>query len=100
MAALPFVALPTGSVSIGDGSVACRGLSRSEVIKFRSFDDPTEREVYLIEVGAQVSHDEAVKWFEATDSETVTLVIEKVLILSGLLVAKPAKGKAGKDPQP
>jgi hypothetical protein len=91
---LPIPTLPTGSVDVDGVAVPIHSLSRSQALKlgtFRGHED--EAEVFILMSGASVSDDEARAWRESVDTETGGLLIDAILVLSGL-------AKAGTAPNP
>jgi hypothetical protein len=91
---LPIPTLPTGSVDVDGVSVPIRSLTRAQALKlgtFRGKED--EAEVFILVAGADVSDDEARAWRESVDTDTGGLLIDAILVLSGL-------AKEGTNPNP
>lgn len=82
---LPVSPLPTTTVNVAGVEVEIRSLSRAEALKlngFRGRED--EAEVFILSCGTGVSADEASAWRESVDTATAGLVIDGILVLSGL----------------
>lgn len=82
---LPLSPLATGTVDIGGQTVEFRSLSRAEALKlngYRGRED--EAEVFIIASATGASEDEAQAWRESVDVATAGLLIDGILILSGL----------------
>lgn len=98
MATLPSKPLPTGSVTIEGTVVPIRGLSRSEVMRLRTFDgNEDDAEPYVVACGSGVTEDEAREWLGSTDLVTGGLLIEGIFKLTGLM-SDPPMGSTGDGP--
>ncbi len=94
---LPSKPLPTGTVTIAGTDVPIRALSRSEVLKVRSFEgNEDQAEPYVIACATGVSVEEATDWLSSIDLVTGGELIEAVFRLTGLL--DPQAGSTGEGP--
>lgn len=94
---LPSKPLPTGSVSIAGTDVPIRALSRSEVLRVRTFEgNEDDAEPYVISCATGVSVEEATAWLASIDVETGGALIEAIFRLTGLL--DPRAGSTGEGP--
>lgn len=92
---LPTKALPTSTVTIEGTAVEVRGLSRSEALKLSTqfTTDIDGAESFIVACGTGVTPEEAQEWRNTTDPETAGLIIDEVILLSGL------SEQGGKTPQ-
>lgn len=82
---LPVVPLGQGTVEIGGETVAYHSLSRAQALKLNSYRGrEDEAEVYVLTCGTDCSEEEAVSFRESNDTDTAGLLIDAILILSGL----------------
>jgi hypothetical protein len=91
---LPIPTLPTSSVAVNGIEVPIHSLSRAQALKlgtFRGKED--EAEVFILVSGAAITEDEARAWRESVDTDTGGLLIDAILVLSGL-------AKEGTNPNP
>lgn len=82
---LPVVPLGTGSVDIGGTTVEYHALSRAQALQlngYRGRED--EAEVFILMAGTGCTEDEAKAFREGNDTDTAGLLIDGILILSGL----------------
>lgn len=94
---LPSKPLPTGSVTIAGTEVPIRALSRSEVLRLRSFEDNEDAaEPFVVSCATGVSVEEATAWLGSIDVVTGGALIEAVFKLTGL--ADPQAGSTGEGP--
>lgn len=106
MTALPTKALPTGSIDIAGTSVAYRSLSRAEALQMQSFKGrEDEAEVFLLVHGTGCSDEEARAFRDNNDTETAGLLIDAIIVISGLTKAATADGRGSDgrripDPKP
>ena len=93
---LPIPPLPTGSVEIAGQRVEFRALSRAQALKMQTFRGrEDEAEVHLIVCATGVTEAEATTWRESVDTETAGLLIDAIVVLSGLArERKDAEGNA------
>jgi len=83
--ALPVVPLGRGTVEIGGETVEFRSLSRSQALQLNSFKGrEDEAEVFILMGGTGCSEDEARAFRDGNDTETAGILIDAILILSGL----------------
>lgn len=85
MALLPIAPLPTGEVIIAGQVVTYRSLSRAEALQlngFRGRED--EAEIFILMHGTGCIEAEAIAFREGSDTDTAGLLIDGILILSGL----------------
>lgn len=86
--ALPVKALPTDTLAIAGVSVQYRSLSRAQALKLNEYQGrEDEAEVYILTCGTGCTEDEAVAFRESNDTATAGLLIDSILILSGLAKA-------------
>lgn len=88
--ALPIVPLGTGSVTIGGSPVDIRSLSRAEALRlngYRGRED--EAEVFILMAGTGCTEAEAQEFREETDVDTAGVLIDAILVLSGLASDNP-----------
>jgi hypothetical protein len=91
---LPTAPLATGEVTIGGTVVTFRSLSRAQALKLNDFRaDPDAAEVFILVSGTGCSEEEAQAFRESNDTDTAGLLIDGILIASGLA------GKDGADPK-
>lgn len=82
---LPLSPLATGSVDINGTSVEFRSMSRAETLKLRDYEGQTgEAEAYIVSTSTGVSIEEARMWFEGIDTPTGAMLVDAILVLSGL----------------
>jgi hypothetical protein len=95
--ALPVVQLPNDSLEIGGERVEYRSLSRSEALKVHSYvGNEDEAENFILSCGVGCTVDEARAWRASTDLKTAGLLVDSILVLSGM--TKPDKdGKVPND---
>jgi hypothetical protein len=63
-------------------------MSRAQVLKMQTFKgQEDEAEVWILTCGADVTEDEARAWRESVDVETAGLLIDGIIMLSGLAKA-------------
>lgn len=92
---LPIKPLATDSLLIDGQAVEYRSMSRAQALALASYKGrEDEAEVFILMSGTGCSQDEAKAFREGNDTETAGLLIDAILILSGL--AKKAKVKGGK----
>lgn len=85
MPILPLSPLAKGSVDINGVPVEYRSLSRAEALTLNSFRGrEAEAEVFIITAATGCSDDEAETWRGSVDTDTAGLLIDAILILSGL----------------
>lgn len=98
--ALPDIPLPTGSVVIEGTEVGIRAMSRSEVLRMKSFKGQEEgAEPFVVSCGTGVSGEEAAAWLDSVTLEAGGELIEAIFALSGLLDPREGSTGAGPDAQ-
>lgn len=98
MATLPVKPLPTGSVTIEGTDVPIRSLSRSEVVRLRTFEgNEDDAEPFIVAAGAGVTEDEARTWLGSVDVVTGGELVFSILRLTGL-ASDPQAGSTGEGP--
>jgi hypothetical protein len=93
--ALPISPLATGEVTIAGTVVTYHSMSRSQALKlneFRGRED--EAEIFILQCGTGCTEDEAKAFRDGNDTNTAGLLIEGILVISGL--ADKPKGKGPK----
>jgi hypothetical protein len=94
---LPAKPLPTGTASVAGTDVPIRAMSRTEVVRFRSFEGNEDAaEPYVVARGTGVSDGEAAEWLNSVDVDTGGQLIRDILALTGLL--DPQTGSTGEGP--
>lgn len=94
---LPSKPLPTGSVTIAGTEVPIRALSRTEVVRLRTFEgNEVEAEPFVVACATGETDEAARVWLGSVDVETGGELIDAVLRLTGLL--DPQKGSTGEGP--
>ena len=92
---LPIKALATDSVTIAGQAVEYRSMSRAQALALASYKGrEDEAEVFILMSGTGCSEEEAKAFREGNDTATAGLLIDGILVLSGL--AKKGKGEGGK----
>jgi hypothetical protein len=82
---LPIQTLATDSVTIAGIEVEYRAMSREEVLRLQKFEgDPDGAEVFALVCGTGCSEAEAQEFRTQNDAITAGLLIDGILILSGL----------------
>lgn len=83
---LPIKELATATVTIDGTEVEYRALSREEALRLNGFAGgrEDEAEVFIIVCGTGVSEEEAREFRSKNDTLTAGLLIDGILILSGL----------------
>lgn len=93
---LPIKPLPTDSIVINGETVQYRSLSRSEALKMNGFlGREDEAEVFVLVHGTGCTEDEAKAFRDSNDTETAGLLIDAIIVLSGL-----SKKPAPTEPDP
>ena len=83
--ALPIVPLATGTVTIGDTEVAYRALSRADALKLNAYRGrEDEAEVVILMGGTGCTEAEAQAFREGNDTATAGLLVDAILVISGL----------------
>jgi hypothetical protein len=84
---LPISPLATGSVEIGGQTVGYRSLSRAEALKLNDYQGRADdAELFLLVTSTGCTEDEARAFREGNDLKTAGLLIDGILILSGLAI--------------
>ncbi len=97
---LPINPLPTSSVEVGGTAVAIRSLSRSEALRMNAFlGREDEAEVFLLVCGTGCTDDEAKAFRDGNDTDTAGLLIDAIIVLSGLSRKRGPDGRVT-DPKP
>lgn len=92
--ALPVKQLARDSVTIAGEVVEFRAMSRSEALKMNAYKGrEDEAEVFVITCGTGCTEAEAQAFRDQNDTETAGLLIDGILVLSGL-AEKDAEGNA------
>lgn len=87
--ALPKFDIPRASVDVAGVAIEVRGLSRKEMHSLRDADDDLAlAEATALACGADIPVEEAVEWLANTPSDLASLVLDKILELSGLNAGK------------
>jgi len=95
---LPIKPLPTGSVTIEGTDVPIRSLSRSEVLRLRTFDGrEDDAEPFIVAASTGVTEDEARDWLGSVDVVTGGELVGAILTLTGLST-DPQTGSTGEGP--
>ena len=82
---LPIAPLPTGEVTIAGTVVAFRSMSRAEALQLNGYKGrEDEAEVFILMSGTGCSEAEAEAFREGNDTATAGLLIDGILVLSGL----------------
>lgn len=91
--ALPINPLPSSSIEIAGQSVAFRSLSRSEALKMQTFVGRVDdAEIFLLSCGTGCSEEEARAFRDGNDTVTAGLLIDAIIVLSGLTQKRGARG--------
>jgi hypothetical protein len=88
--ALPVKPLGTATVEIAGEVVEYRSMSRAQALVmdgYRGRED--EAEIWVLMCGTGCSEDEAKAFRESNDTDTAGLLIDGILILSGLATDSP-----------
>jgi hypothetical protein len=96
---LPKVPLATGTVNVGGTEVPIRALSRLEVLRVATMDNP-EAEPYILSCAAGVSLEEATEWLGSVDAEVGNKVAAAILDLSATTDPRVGSTGAGPDAPP
>jgi hypothetical protein len=92
--ALPTKPLPTASIDIAGVNVAYRSLSRSEALRMQTFKGrEDEAEIFLLVCGTGCTEEEAQAFRDSNDTETAGLLIDAIIVISGLTKSITADGK-------
>jgi hypothetical protein len=89
---LPIAPLATGEVTIAGSVVTFHSLSRAQALQlndYRGRED--EAEVFILVAGTGCSEAEAIAFREGNDTDTAGLLIDGILIVSGLAEADDPK---------
>ncbi len=98
---LPIVPLATGTVTINGTEVPIRALSRSEVVRMRSFEGTEDQaEPFVVSWGTDVSLEEASEWLNSVPTEAGGALIEAIFVLTGLVGPQVGSTGAGPDAPP
>lgn len=90
---LPIKPLAWDSVEIAGEKVRYRSLSRAEALRMGTFAGrEDEAEVFILTCGTGCTEDEARAFRDGNDTETAGLLVDGIIILSGLTrkTAQPA----------
>jgi hypothetical protein len=91
---LPATTLPTSSVTIGGDEVTFRSLSRHEAMQMAAYKGrEDEAEDFILSCATGCTVEEAAAWRASTDLSTAGILIDAVLLFSGL-AEKDAEGNA------
>ena len=86
-AVLLAASLPTDTVDIPAGTVTVRGLSRAEVVRLQRSATPDDLDIATLAAGMvdpALTAEEAGAWRAVADNDTIRLVSDRILELSGL----------------
>ena len=98
---LPEVPLPRGTVTIAGTEVPIRALSRSEVIRMRTYEGAEDdAEPMVVSWGAEISLEEARAWLDNVPTEAGGALVEAIFALTGLLGPQVGSTGAGPDAPP
>lgn len=90
---LPIKPLPTDELEINGQRVEYRSLSRAQALKVHEFvGREDEAEVYLLMCGTGCTEEEARAFREGNDAETAGLLIDAIIVISGLTKRTQAIG--------
>lgn len=84
---LPVVTLPRKEIEIAGTTISYRSLSRSEALKVTTGfgeDHVDEAETFILACGIDISEVEAKQWRDTTDPITVGLIVDAIIVLTGL----------------
>ena len=92
---LPIKGLATEMLEVGGQPVEYRSMSRAQALTLASYKGrEDEAEIFILMSGTGCSQDEAKAFREGNDTETAGLLIDGILILSGLAKKAKVKGEA------
>lgn len=95
--ALPIPARSVGTITIDGVDVPVRSLTAREATAIRSFDDPSDRNVYLIACAFDLDKDEAQHWYDSVDAAVALAVLEGITTVSGMSPAEAKRFPASDD---
>jgi hypothetical protein len=88
--ALPIAPLPTGEAIIGGETVVYHSMTRSQALRLNSFKGAEdEAEVFILQCGTGCTEEDARAFRDGNDTETAGLLIDAILVLSGLAEPDP-----------
>jgi hypothetical protein len=94
---LPIISLATDSLELNGTAVEYRSMSRAEALKLQDYKGrPDEAENYILMCGTGCTEDEAKAFRDGSDTATAGLLIDGILVLSGL-TNTPRRARSTKD---
>lgn len=86
--ALPIVPLATDTVTIGGTDVTIRAMSRAQALKLNAYKGrEDEAEILILAAGTGCTLEEAEAFRDGNDTATAGVLIDAILVLSGLATA-------------
>jgi len=99
---LPIKPLPVETLEIAGTVIEYQALTRAQAIRLDAAAGdfrgrPLDAEIFILASGTRATEEDARRFHDTTDAETVGELIDAILILSGLAVRRPDGSVITKD---